>query len=360
MNLSPLHTIVASTVAGTAAGFVAAAGFVNLQGASPGTAQTGHVNVSGNVLAGRFGSGVQPTLARVQVKETGTLQGVRAESNSGVAVFGKSTAATGLGAGGYFTSSSVGGRGIVGDAQSATGTNVGGLFYSRGDAGFGVQGIQRKASGTGTGVFGQAYSPDGNGLAAQNVASGNRLVAGSGNDSLQTSGRLPRHEYVNGTPAAMVPIAYGYINTFGSIFHGSGNFTATRVGTGQVEIDVAGVSASVSNLVTVATAAQFSGDEFASFTSATTGDVRIIVWNLTSGGREDSDLTFVIYRAQGNGAMMPEGLARPDMGGARDTEEWQRRDPRAFQVWLRKIDAWNKANAQPANFPGGEGEEGSP
>src|SRR5512132_922865 len=87
--------------------------YVELQTTTPGATQLGHSHISGYALADRFGANVSPTLARVQVNETGALQGVRSITNSGVAVYGQATAGTGLAAGGYFTSFSVGGRAMV-------------------------------------------------------------------------------------------------------------------------------------------------------------------------------------------------------------------------------------------------------
>jgi hypothetical protein len=179
MNTNLLNSVGVSALT-SAVVAVAMAGFVNLQDASPGTPDAGHINVTGNAIAGKFGSGVTPTLDRMQVKETGALQGMRSESGTGVAVFGKSTAASGLGAGGYFTTSSVGGRGIVGDALSGTGNTVGGLFYNRSaGAGVGVWGRAIGAGSTATGVFGETVSATGTALAATNSGSGNRIVAGT-------------------------------------------------------------------------------------------------------------------------------------------------------------------------------------
>jgi len=121
-----LYALKAST-----AGSAPFVNYVELQAATPGTQQTGHLNLSGYVLAGRVGLGISPTLARLQIDEPGGLQGVRSITQTGVAVYGQSKATSGLGAGGYFTSASPTGRAVVGENTSATGATVSGLFYNR-------------------------------------------------------------------------------------------------------------------------------------------------------------------------------------------------------------------------------------
>ncbi|MGE0002006.1 MAG: hypothetical protein AB7T05_08065, partial [Fimbriimonadaceae bacterium] len=334
MNLNTITMLGAGVLGGAVAGGIAAAGFVNLQDVTPGTAQTGHTNISGYSLAGRFGSGVSPTLARVQVKETGALQGVRAESGSGVAVFGKSTAASGLGAGGYFTTSSVGGRGIVGDALSGTGNTVGGLFYNRSTGGgVGVWG-RAIGGGTATGVFGEVTSANGTALAATNSGSGNRLTAGTANDALQTVGALPRHQYAANQAGAMVPIAYGIFNVAGGNFYGTPNWTSTKPGTGQYDIDVTGVSFNRNAAVIVASSYGSGGAEIATIDDPTTGDFRIEIRNDT-GALIDSAGYFVVYRLAGLGAF-PFGDPEQKLPYGGDIEKWQKNDPRSFEAYRKK------------------------
>ncbi|MGE0001018.1 MAG: hypothetical protein AB7T05_02980, partial [Fimbriimonadaceae bacterium] len=332
LNMVAVAGVAAAT--GAVAGGIAAAGFVNLQDVTPGTAQTGHTNISGYSLAGRFGSGVSPTLARVQVKETGTLQGVRSESGSGVAVFGKSTAASGLGAGGYFTTSSVGGRGIVGDALSGTGNTVGGLFYNRSTGGgVGVWG-RAIGAGTATGVFGEVTSANGTALAATNGGSGNRLTAGTANDSLQTVGALPRHQYAANQAGAMVPIAYGIFDSIGGNFYGTPNWTGTNPGTGQYDIDIAGSAFSRNTCVVVASSYGSGGVEVATIEDPTSGDFRIAIRN-EAGTLIGSAGYFVVYRLAGLGAF-PFGDPEQKLPYGGDIEKWQKNDPRSFEAYRKK------------------------
>lgn len=325
-----------------AIGVPAMATFVTLQPGSPGTAETGHTNITGYAIAGRVGAGGSPTLARVQAVETGGLQGVRAETTTGTSVFGKSTATTGLGAGGYFTSSSVGGRGMVADALSATGNTVGGLFYnhSSSTSGVGVWGRILGAGASGIGVLGDSATATGTGLVAQNGPAGNSLTAGSPNDSLRTKGKLPRHDYVADTPVAMVPVAYGLIGTAGTVIRGSGNFTVAKPGTGTYEIDLAGFDDE--NVIMVATALQSGGGEYASHYYGGTGESFVYITDSATDTLVDSVFSFVMYRAEGTTVMaMPRDLSDP--AGRRmygDLEVWEKKDPKGFNEWLRKQKAW--------------------
>lgn len=346
MNIN-IPTLVAAVAASSATSAIVAAGFVNLQDSTPGTAQTGHTNISGYSLAGRFGAGVSPTLARMQVKETGGLQGVRAESGTGVAVFGKSTAGTGLGAGGYFTTSSIGGRGIVGDALSSTGNTVGGLFYNRSTGGgVGVWGRAIGTGGTATGVFGETLSANGTALAATNSGSGNTMTAGTSTDSLKTVGDLPRHDYGD-TVAAMVPVAYGFAaGATGLPFHiGSGNWTGSKPATGTYDIDISGITLSAGFFVVVATAFDGNGQEVVAQGSPASGDVRLVVRDVVANAVEDSDFQFVVYRTSNviAGPPQPGEPGRPrELDRYGDYETWQKRDPKGFESWRKKYVAWQR------------------
>ena len=154
--------------------------YVELQAASPGSQQTGHINVSGYVLAGRVGLGTSPTLARLQINEGGSLQGVRSITTDGTAVYGQSNATSGLGSGGYFTGSSTTGRAVVADQLSLTGNTVGGLFYSRSVNGIGVWG-KPTAGGNGTttiGVLGETLSANGVGVKGVTTANTQQTYGG--------------------------------------------------------------------------------------------------------------------------------------------------------------------------------------
>ena len=355
--MSVFSNIAVSALSGAAAaGAVVLAGSVSLQATSPGTPDVGNSNVSGNSIAGRFGANTTPTLARVQVNETGSLQGVRSLTGSGVSVYGQSTATSGLGTGGYFTSASTGGRAIVGDALSATGNTVGGLFYNR-SAGGGV-GVWGRAigGGTATGVFGETTSATGTALAASNSATGDSFEAGSANGSLLTKGTMPKHQYSVATAAAMVPIAYGVVTGNGAIdYAGSDNWTVTKTGTGQYTINVAGVSFTSEAAVVSANAYEADGSQFCSVGSQGGDDVGVNVWDVSAGALADSDFEFVIYRSLGTaGPPMPANLINSDQSkkyGGR--EMWEKKDPAGFEAWRKASVAWQRSQlaARPFGVP---------
>ncbi|MBS1723765.1 MAG: hypothetical protein JSS66_12525 [Armatimonadetes bacterium] len=186
--MNTLTTIGISALTGAlAAGAVSMVSYVELQASTPGSQQVGHSNISGYSLASRFGAGVSPTLARVQINETGTAQGVRSITNSGVAVYGQSTATVGLGAGGYFTSASGGGRALVAEQLSTSGSTVGGLFYSRSSTGTACWGKATATTGANSGVFGESPSVDGFGVRATNTSGDGTAISATNVSS--SSGR---------------------------------------------------------------------------------------------------------------------------------------------------------------------------
>ena len=181
--MSFLSTVTISALSGAAAAgsVLAAASFVSLQPTTPGTTEAGHTHISGYSLADRFGANCSPTLGRVQIQEDGALQALRAISGTGVAVYGQSNATTGLGAGGYFTSKSAGGRALVADQLSPTGNTVGGLFYTHTPTSVSLWGTARGSSGTATGVRGDSASPTGIGVYGTGTGIGGKFEStGSG------------------------------------------------------------------------------------------------------------------------------------------------------------------------------------
>ncbi|MCW5936991.1 MAG: hypothetical protein KIT11_06775 [Fimbriimonadaceae bacterium] len=326
MKTHLLVSFFSATVSGAVAGGAIAAGFVNLQDSTPGTPQTGHINVTGNILGRRVGLGTDPSLARVQVNEGGTLQGVRAETASGVSVYGKNTAASGLGAGGYFTTNSVGGRALVADAMSATGSTVGGLFYNRSNNGVAIWGIQRKQDGAGTGVFGEAYSANGIAVAGRNNISGNSFTAATGTDSLRTGGALPKHGYAGGD-AAMVPVAYGQVDFSGGVSSGTQNWTSTyNSGLDRYEITITGESFFFSEYATVVTRLS---QGFAR--TGSVGGKFLVVTANTSAVADQTAFSFVVYKRVPN----PQGSQpfAPPRHSFREDAEWAAKRPREAESY---------------------------
>lgn len=333
-------TIALTSVTSAAIGGLIVAGTVNLQDTTPGTAQTGHTNITGYALAGRFGSGVSPTLAKVQVKETGPLQGVRSETNSGVAVFGKSTATTGLGAGGYFTTSSVGGRGVVAESLSTTGASVGGLFYNYSTTGgTGVWGKHTGTSGNAVGVLGETASPNGKGGYFANSSSGTNVsLAGDTTNAVVAKGDIKRSYGANYFSA--VPVAYGWVRATGDIEAGTGNFTVTKVGTGIYDIAINGVSwdifdGDVSVAVALSPHNYFCASEGG---AANTCEIRT---RLHDGTAVDGQFHFVAY-SKTNSAARP---LLPDTRGLTQSA-WAEKYPAEAARHKAKLQAWRKGLEQ--------------
>lgn len=112
-----------------------------LQPTSPGVAQSGHGNITGQFIAGGLSA----------ITSGATSQ----------AVYGYATATSGVNYGGFFLNRSVSGRGVYGYAIATSGPNYGGFFSTNSTTGRGVFGIAGAASGTGIGVHGKSISPNG-------------------------------------------------------------------------------------------------------------------------------------------------------------------------------------------------------
>lgn len=131
------------------------AGQVNLQDATPGVAQVGHLNITGTAKAG--------TVVGYSDNPTGIAYGgdFRSVSTSGRGILGNASATTGVTYGGLFQSFSTSGRGIAGITAALTGPTVGGFFTSNSVNGKGVQGSSNATSGLNYGVYGRNVSPAG-------------------------------------------------------------------------------------------------------------------------------------------------------------------------------------------------------
>lgn len=330
--------------------------FVTLQAASPGTAETGNSNITGNSIAGRFGAGTTPTISRVQVSETGPLIGVRTVTNTGDAINALANSTTGASITGRFVNSSSSGKAILGENISTTGNAFGGDFKARSvDGGAALLGRHIAPTGPGTGVNGTSASATGNAgvFLNTNLSSGAKIGGPGG--SILTSGTLPNHQYTNNSTAAMVPVAYGFVFTSGSINSGSGNFTVTKPGTGQYDIDVQGITIANPNLLAItAIAFENGGDQYCSQAFATNGDFRINVFDQSSNALVDSDFSFVVYRPQGFGAgpQLPDYLENPaQLKKFGDFEAWQKADMKSFQKWFDAKQTWIKEQARKTTKP---------
>lgn len=220
---------------------------VNLQATTPGTAQTGHSNITGTSRAGSFrGNGSLLTNLNAASMNTGvlTLTGtsstyiIRGSNNSGAAnaagVIGLANSATGVTYGGWFESKSNAGRALFGYASGTAGATYGIYGVASGNGGRAMFGLASNATGNTYGGWFQSNSPDGVGLFARNISGGvglrtegraqfnssnvsigprttaitsNELLSLSRNDSefagmtISTVGGVPYYAYSNGTTA---------------------------------------------------------------------------------------------------------------------------------------------------------------
>ena len=169
MNRILLLSFVATAVAGghVSSYLNAADPPVDLQPTTPGTPQTGHINVTGTILS-QFMSATSGEKNTSVISGFATSQGdvmiagdFRNTSTKGVGARGLATATTGATYGGAFGTSSSEGTGVLGVAGASTGINFGGDFSSASPDGFGVRGISTPGFGKGIGVYGQANSSGG-------------------------------------------------------------------------------------------------------------------------------------------------------------------------------------------------------
>ena len=140
---------------------------VNLQSSTPGTAQIGHINVSGKVVASNIVAQSSAATAKVvsgwATSPTGFVFGgdFRSSSTDGRGVFGSATATSGFTFGGDFRSASVNGRGVFGYASDLTGPTVGGEFRTDSPSGTSVIGKAYASSGSPVGIYGESVSASG-------------------------------------------------------------------------------------------------------------------------------------------------------------------------------------------------------
>lgn len=261
--------------------------FVTLQPSTPGTAETGHLNISGTAKSGKvetgsFRLGTSAAAGKVLTADAsgvGTWQTTTipvpfvATSNvvSGTIV-GTNTAATGTG--------------VVGNATNTTGVNLGGSFGTSSSAGVGVKGHASATSGTATGGTFVTTSPTGYGAFVHNQATTgtpyslygfHNAPAGAAVLGLafSSSGSAAGGNFrANGTTGAGVSANSTGPNGYGGYFFASG--TSAR-----------GIYASATSATGVTTGGQFnnsstSGYGVYSACTATTGPTRAGIFTAAS------------------------------------------------------------------------------
>lgn len=175
---------------------------VNLQAATPGTAQSGHSNITGTSRAGFFsGNGSLLTNLSGTAINSGiiTLTGssstymIRGSNNSGAAnatgVIGLANSPTGVTYGGWFESKSSSGRALFGYASGTAGATYGIYGVASGNGGRAMFGLANNATGNTYGGWFQSNSPAGVGVYARNVTGGIGLRAEGTGKALEVLGK---------------------------------------------------------------------------------------------------------------------------------------------------------------------------
>lgn len=248
--------------------------FVLRQASTPGTQETGNINISGTIIGGQHvggGAGLTGVNADLLdgINSTAFLQSVpnplvltgslalgaiikgtnTSTATGSTGVLGEASGATGTVYGVYGTTASTNGRGVAGLATASTGVNYGGYFDSNSTSGYGVRAI---SAGT-YGVYGQSTLASGsayggyfttvsmNGAGVYGVASAstdlNYGVYGVTTSPLGSgvSGKGPNFG-VRGDATANGSVAYGVVGIVtgdGSNYGVYGESTSTN-GTGVI------------------------------------------------------------------------------------------------------------------------------
>ncbi|MEQ1935245.1 MAG: hypothetical protein ABL962_15405 [Fimbriimonadaceae bacterium] len=176
-------------------GAVAFQGSVNLQPTTPGTPQTGNLNITGTVRAGAVTASGTVTGGAVVANTSTTFGGDFRTSNvAGRGILGNASSLTGATYGGLFQNASNAGRGIAGIASRTTGNTYGGFFTSASDAGTGVYGAANATSGTTYGVYGKAVSSGGFGVYSEGPM---RVTGAAYLNNAYTSGSMSVGAYLS-------------------------------------------------------------------------------------------------------------------------------------------------------------------
>ena len=169
--------------------------------------------------------------------------------------------------------------------------------------------LQNPEPGTGGAVLGQVANGAGEGYFAVsgiNSNTGNRGYLGGENEAglffgdVLVNGNINK-SYGSSSEASAAPIAYGFINSSGSVASGSGNFTCTW-DSGQLKYDITIENESYffSNYTTVITPATGSSPRVSS-TGSVGGKLLVYTFNPLSGyARTQTAFQFVVYKSDPN------------------------------------------------------------
>ena len=227
-------------VANMAVKMMAADPPVNLQATSPGTAQSGHLNITGTATVGLLKS--QGTVFGASTAPTGFAYGgfFTAASNQGRGFYGFASSTTGLTYGGFFQNASESGRAVYGLATATTGFNYGGYFQTASDSGRGLLGVAASPTGTTYGVYGTSASPDGYGVYSDGKMHATGVISGNGSgltnvDAAKFGGKFASGYYSVGNAISVAGDFYTAVTAVSNVVAGRGiyaraddNTTATH------------------------------------------------------------------------------------------------------------------------------------
>ena len=292
---------------------------VVLQPTTPGTSQSGNLNVSGTARAGQFvggGAGLtnvtasglqlpfqasaslstplmslsntstgttQPTLRVVSTaNSTATLEAITA-ATSALGIYGLSDGPFGTG---VFAETN-GTQAIALQAVSRGANSIGALisgkqlgarieaFDAQGDA---VVAISHSEGGSG--VIAESQNAQGTGLMARNLSTGASVTMAGPNGAVHTSGHYVKR-FTGGTDANATPLAFGIVTSTGTVADGTGNFTVNRAAAGTYDVTVTGETYSNSTHVITITPVSSSPLVFG-VVNPGGGAFRVRIWNLSS------------------------------------------------------------------------------
>ena len=169
--------------------------------------------------------------------------------------------------------------------------------------------LQNPEPGTGGAVLGQVATGAGEGyfaVSAINSNTGNRGYLGGENEAglfvgdVLVNGNINK-SYGNASQASAAPVAYGFINSSGSVASGSGNFTCTwESSLLRYRIAIENENYFFSNFTAVITPSASSNPRLVS-TSSATGELLVYILDPLSGyARTQSSFQFVVYKSDPN------------------------------------------------------------
>ncbi len=169
--------------------------------------------------------------------------------------------------------------------------------------------LQNPEPGTGGAVLGQVATGAGEGyfaVSAINSNTGNRGYLGGENEAglfvgdVLVDGNINK-SYGNASQASAAPVAYGFINSSGSVASGSGNFTCTwESSLLRYRIAIENENYFFSNYTAVITPSASSSPRLVS-TSSATGELLVYILDPLSGyAKIQTNFQFVVYKSDPN------------------------------------------------------------